>query len=230
MIRMDLHLHSNFSDGKNSPEEMVVAAISKGLDAVAITDHVRRSTDWLDEYVEDINVLREKYRNKIKVLSGIEAKILDLVGNVDAEVEFFHKVDIVLAAFHGIPTNRGFLDEGEILENKNEALMKWNEALMAVLSHPYVTIIAHPTKILRDFGIELPKEMKVAIAGKAKEYGKIFEINIRYSVPDEEFLAILADNGVRMVIGSDSHSVEELQETNVRDNYDACLSNCSPCG
>ena len=54
MMKKDTHLHSKFSDGKNSIEEMVLTAIKLGLEEVAFTDHVRRDTKWLDKYAAEI--------------------------------------------------------------------------------------------------------------------------------------------------------------------------------
>lgn len=76
----DLHIHTTFSDGKNTPEEMVLSAIEKGLKTIGISDH---SFTWFDsgycmksekipDYIKEIERLKEKYRNKIEVLCGIE--------------------------------------------------------------------------------------------------------------------------------------------------------------
>ena len=210
-MKIDTHLHSNFSDGKNTPEEMITAAIRKGLNVVAITDHVRKGTDWLDDYSHEIKRLKERYKKEIKIMCGIEAKVIDLKGNIDARDDFFDKLDIVLGAFHSIPSEKGFITEGDIQKQKVKALANWYKAMLAVLQHPRVNVIAHPTKILHEYGITLPRIMKVKIAKRAKDYGKVFEINIKHNVPDEEFLRILRENKVRMTIGSDSHSVVELE-------------------
>ena len=76
----DLHTHSYYSDGKASPEEMVLAAIEKGLAEIGISDH---SYTFFDEsycvkkdkiaaYKKEIAALKEKYKGKISVLCGVE--------------------------------------------------------------------------------------------------------------------------------------------------------------
>ena len=57
----DYHIHTSFSDGENSLEECVSEAFKKGLSEIAFTDHVWRSSDWIERYVEEIKALRENY-------------------------------------------------------------------------------------------------------------------------------------------------------------------------
>ena len=76
----DLHVHTLFSDGRNTPEEMVLAAIEKGLTTIGISDHsyISFDTGWfmekekIPEYRAEIARLKEKYRGRIEVLCGIE--------------------------------------------------------------------------------------------------------------------------------------------------------------
>lgn len=208
----DWHTHSTFSDGKNTPEEMVKAAISINLELIAITDHVNRKTDWLDGFSEEINRLKNKYKNQILILSGIEAKAIDLKGNIDAQVEFFDKVDIVLGAIHRIPTTEDFMPKEQISKRKDEALTHWNQTILALLKNPNVDIIAHPTNLLSLYQITVPLTMKKEIIGLAKGKDKAFESNIKYQVPDKEFIELLKENNVSIVKGSDAHSIEELKK------------------
>ena len=57
MIKEDFHLHSNFSDGENSLEEMTKKAIDLRYRKIAFTDHVRSETDWLGIYIKEIKRL-----------------------------------------------------------------------------------------------------------------------------------------------------------------------------
>jgi len=207
-----MHLHSNFSDGENSIEEMTEAAIKLGLKQIAFTEHVRRSTKWLDKFVKEIKKVQKKIP-QVKIYSGIEAKVTDLEGNIDAKKSFFKKVDLVLGAFHRIPKGRRvYLSEEEILVNKKLALSFWYRAMMKVLENKNVNIIAHPTAILKRYKIRLPNQIKEKIAKKTKKFKKTFEINKKFKVPDKTFLKILKDQKVNFVYGSDSHNVGELKQ------------------
>lgn len=80
MQRFDFHTHTTYSDGKNSPEEMILAAIELGLEKIGISDHAYTSfddsycmrRDWTLHYRLEIDDLREKYKDRIQVFCGIE--------------------------------------------------------------------------------------------------------------------------------------------------------------
>lgn len=77
---IDLHTHTVFSDGKNTAEEMVEAAISLGMEAIGFTDHSYTPFDpdigiapgREEEYRRTVRALKEKYRDRITVFLGIE--------------------------------------------------------------------------------------------------------------------------------------------------------------
>ena len=209
--KSDLHLHSTFSDGQNTPEEIVEHAILANYDEIAIVDHVRRTTDWVDNFAIEIKRLKHIYQNRIKLYSGIEAKVINLEGDIDARPEFFPKVDLVLGAFHRIPKGQDeYLSEVEITMDRGRAIEFWFTAFMKLLENNYVHIIAHPTAILKRHNITVPSDMKNLIARKAVSCGKVLEINSKYQVPDAEFLGILHSNNVKLSFGSDSHNIEEM--------------------
>lgn len=213
MIKQDFHLHSNFSDGKNSIEEMTRLAIRLGLKQIAFTDHVRKETKWLNNYIAEIGRVQKRHP-EIIINSGIEAKIIDLDGNLDARKDFFKKVDLVLAAFHRIPKGReNYLSKEEILTNKKLALSFFYRAMMKVLENKNVDIIAHPTAILKLYKIRTPYLMKKKIARQANKFNKIFEINKKFKVPDRDFIKTLKKHKIKLIYGSDSHSVNEFRKT-----------------
>ena len=219
MIRGDMHLHSSFSDGESAPEEIVREAIRVGYREIAITDHVRRTTDWLDNFCKEMNRLKQIYTARIKLYSGIEAKVINLKGDVDARPEFFKKVDLVLGAFHRIPRGEDeYQGHEEILQDKGKTLEYWFEGIMKLLENSSVMIIAHPTAILKSNSITVPTGLKKDIARKAAEHGKIFEVNTKYQVPDDEFIGFLKLYGVKLSFGSDSHSIEEMRMVATKNN------------
>lgn len=80
MTKINLHTHSTFCDGKNTPEEMVLSAIEKGFSVLGFSGHSMYpfSSDWHipsnshQDYVKTIRSLAEKYQDKIKILCGFE--------------------------------------------------------------------------------------------------------------------------------------------------------------
>jgi len=100
----DLHTHTNFSDGKNTPEEMVLAALEKNMACIGISDHSYTKMDasyclqreQITEYQRMIGQLKEKYRDRIQVLCGIE---LDACSDISTQgfdyvIGSVHHVDV----------------------------------------------------------------------------------------------------------------------------------------
>lgn len=79
-MKGDLHIHTTFSDGKNTPEEMVLSAIEKGFDYLGFSDHAPMDFDdgcamkaeKLPEYAAEILRLKEKYKDQITLYLGLE--------------------------------------------------------------------------------------------------------------------------------------------------------------
>lgn len=212
MTRTDIHIHSSFSDGLATPRQIVEFAVTREFDRICITDHVRIDTGWLDEFFMEIEALRGEFAGRIEVLAGVEAKVLDFGGRIDADLGRVSRADLVFAAFHRIPRTNGFMARRDIGRNKAEALENWSMSMKAVLSNPAVNVIAHPGNILKMNGVRIPTYLKEEIASLAGPSGKVFEHNLKYEVPDDGFLSLLVSEGVQILHGSDAHSIAELDE------------------
>ena len=83
MIKCNLHTHTKYCDGKNTPEEIVKQAISSGFSAVGFSGHGFTPGDLsycmtqenTEKYIKEINLLKEKYKEKIEVYLGLEADL-----------------------------------------------------------------------------------------------------------------------------------------------------------
>lgn len=83
IIKSDIHTHTTFCDGKNTPEEMVLAGIDAGLDTIGFSGHAAMPFDdgcgMYNEktclYKNEINRLKKKYTGKIDILLGIEHEL-----------------------------------------------------------------------------------------------------------------------------------------------------------
>ncbi|REE91547.1 DNA polymerase (family 10) [Paenibacillus taihuensis] len=213
---MDLHTHSSYSDGKNTPEEMIQTAIELGYEGVAVTDHVWRTSAWVPDYAEHLEQLKTNFRGLIRVYSGIEAKVLTLDGDIDANVSFLPLVDLVLGSFHRIPRPQGFYSKtNDAHISRNVIVEHWFESFCRMLDNPQVDIIAHPLSELKEFGIEsrqLPIKELVDLIGVS---GKILEINVRYNSLDEPIIRVAAEQGIPTLVSSDSHSVADMVKNSV---------------
>jgi DNA polymerase (family 10) len=202
-IKGDLQIQTNWTDGQNSIEEMVEAAIKLGLKYICITDHTKSlaMTGGLDEekllkQMAEIDKLNQKYKSKIKILKGAEVNILK-DGSLDIKDEVLAKLDFVGAAIHS---------------HFNLPKSVQTQRLIKAMQNPNVDCIFHPTGrvINRRPAYEIDIE---AVIEAAKKYNKILEID---AYPDrldlkDEHIKKCVEKGVKMVIDSDAHSVLHLQ-------------------
>lgn len=201
MIKGDLHMHTTWSDGAESVEDMVNAARKLGYEYIAITDHSKflRVANGLNEtrlreQREEIERLNEKY-DDILVLAGVEMDILPN-GELDFETEFLGEMDLVIAAIHSSFSQ----SEAEIM-NRLETACK----------NPYVDIIAHPTgRIIgrrEAYAVNMESLIKLA-----KETNTALEINSspqRFDL-SAEWAKVAQESGVNIAINTDAHRTDTL--------------------
>ena len=111
----DCHMHTQFSlDSDTDPEEMVKSAVSKGLDAVCITDHedkdyVSEGNLWtfdVDAYFTQMERLREKYRRAIDLRIGVEIGLQPHLGEYYRAYVRQKPFDFVIGSVHLIALRR----------------------------------------------------------------------------------------------------------------------------
>ncbi len=201
-IRGDLHMHTRYSDGKNSIEEMAKAAKELGYEYIAITDHSQRLTvaKGLDEKraleeIEQIRQMNEKI-DGITILAGMEVDILE-DGSLDMSDEVLSQLDVVLVAVH---------------YKFNLSKEQQTKRILKAFENPYVNILAHPTG--RMIGVREPIALDMeAILAKAKEYNIHMEINAQPERLDltDIHAKMAKEMGVKMAINTDSHNVFSLR-------------------
>lgn len=200
-IKGDLHMHTTWSDGAHSIEEMVNAAREKGYQYIAITDHSKflRVANGLDEkrllkQREEIERLRQKYPD-IHILHGVEMDILPN-GTLDFSDDFLKEMDWVIAAIHS-----GF-------NQSREEIMK---RLKTACENPYVDLIAHPTGRLigRRSGYDVDVE---ALIEMASETNTALELNANPMRLDlaPEWLDKAQEKNIPIAVNTDSHQTSTL--------------------
>lgn len=204
-IRGDLHVHSNWSDGGNSIEELVARAREKGYSYIAITDHSRSlkvarglSIERLKQQQEYIASLNRELKD-FKILTGIEVDILS-DGSLDYPDEILAEMDIVIASVHS-----AFKQDRE----------KMTGRIIAAIENPHVNVIGHLTGRLLGYREGYEVDVKKIIE-KAAENNTALEIN---SSPDrldlnEDNARLAAEYGVKLVIDTDAHDLRRMDEIN----------------
>lgn len=213
---VDIHIHTTFSDGKNSMEEMVIAAVKMGLRGIAFTDHVWRSSDWVMAYKEERDRLQTEYPD-LFILLGLEAKALDRFGSVDVSPENARLVDFVMGVVHRyLPDDRKVRDLAALPPEK--ALEAETEISRLVIRNPLVSLLGHPFRTFYKFQVKTckaehdDKTMRALyrqLVYECVRHGKPIEYNLQ--VPHcETLLEVLREKACPFLKGSDAHSVQEL--------------------
>jgi histidinol phosphatase-like PHP family hydrolase len=208
----DLHNHSKFSDGANTCEEMIQQAISLGLERIGLVDHVWRKSEWVMDFIETSNRLRDKYEGVIQIVTGLEAKALTHAGEIDLNDKWRDKVDYILGSIHRIPSKSNqFHSINDNTRDKSKVYEDWLLTIQGMLKNNMVDIIAHPAAELIYYKIPLDHQTIRTLCHLGKRSGKVFEVNIKHQVPVQEFLTQLIDENIPISIGSDSHSTVDLE-------------------
>jgi putative hydrolase len=210
--RSDLHVHSTFSDGASTVEENVASAAGHGLHTLGLVDHVRRSTDWVPSFVEAVRALDGTAG--LKILCGVEVKILDTAGTLDLPPELPH-LDYILIADHQMPRPEGpmgpstvaaQLASGEL--RAEQVIDDLVEATVNSMELYDRVILAHMFSILPKCGLseeQVPDALVRRIAQAVRRRGAIVEVNEKWTCPSERVMRALADQNVPITFSTDAH-------------------------
>jgi putative hydrolase len=209
----DFHVHSTFSDGASTLAENVQAARERGLRTLCLVDHVRRDTTWVPEFAAAVRPFR--HHPELRVLAGVEAKILDSSGKLDVPPDLarYAEVDLVLIADHQFPADDGPVHPDQVRAALSCGSMTAAEAIerlclaTANALRPG-TLVAHLFSLLPKIGLDetmVPASLLGDLASEIARAGVMVEVNEKWTCPSARTLAALADAGVCIVAGSDSH-------------------------
>jgi len=201
-IKGDLHVHTNWSDGRDSIEDMALAARDRGYQYLAITDHSRGrgiahglDADRLGQQIAEIENLNQRISG-IRILSGIEVDIR-ADGILDLPPELLIKLDVVVASVHSA---------------MNQPQEKMTRRILRAIENPLVDVVAHPTCRLLPGREPVSVDMEVILQAAAKNKTAL-EISAMPSRLDLKDIHIYRarELGVKLVINTDAHSKRHLE-------------------
>lgn len=200
-VKGDFHVHTNWSEGMNTLEEMAEAAKKIGYEYIAVTDHSKAVgiAHGLDEermrkQIEEIQKLNDKLED-FRIFTGTEVDI-----KADASLDFPDKVleqlDVVVAALH---------------TGQRQSRREITGRLITAMENEHVDIIAHPTG--RIIGEREAYEVDIdTLLDAAKSTGTVLEINAyptRLDLSDVNSRKAKS-KGVKLAIGTDAHNTGHL--------------------
>ena len=198
-----IHCHSNWSDGNNTIEEMAKAAMQRGMEYMAITDHSKTASyaqGLKDEqikaqhqYIDELNIKLAPF----KIFKSIESDILS-DGNLDYSDNILSTFDLVIASVHSN------------LKMTEEKAMK---RLLTAIENPYTTILGHLTGRLLLSRPSYPLNFKTIIDACAAN-NVVIELNAnpnRLDIDWREIKYALQKN-VLISVNPDAHSLDGIDD------------------
>ena len=188
-VKGDLHSHTTYSDGRDSLEQMVLAARARGYKYYAVTDHPRGT---LAEQDLEIDALNERLK-PFRILKGIEVNIR-IDGSLSLPDEVLAKRDWVMASLHAAFDRNA------------------TERVLTAMENPHVDCIGHLTA--RKINIRPAANIDIErVVAKALETGTFFEINAqpnRLDLRDTQ-ARLAGEAGVKIAVNTDAHQLGALQ-------------------
>ncbi|MBE7090861.1 MAG: histidinol-phosphatase HisJ family protein [Clostridiales bacterium] len=234
----DLHAHTTFCDGKNTPEEMVLAAIEKGLTTFGLVIHsfapfdteVNPKQENVWAFQREMQTLKEKFRGKINLLCGIEQDV-----ETPDQTKGF---DYVIAGVHYLKVGGTYYPVDHTAAKVRQAIkegfhgdpLAFAEAYFSRLSDSVIEtgadVLAHPDLLLKFnevdpiFDTSHPRYQKAMLSAVEKllKTGVSFEVNVgaitrgyrTTPYPEPQMLNYLKKMGAPLVLGSDAHSINGI--------------------
>ena len=237
MIFTDLHTHTCFCDGKNTPEEMVLSAIEKGLKTLGLCVHAYIpdadycvSLEGAEEFKRQVNALKEKYKDKITLLCGVETDYFSnmslsgfdyVIGSVhyfgvdgkiydvDHSSEMFVKiVNEVFGGDYYSAVENYYSFVGDVIEKTNADIIGHFDLITKFNQDNKLFSTSHPRYISA-----VDKALK-----KLVKSGKPFEINTgaisrgyrKEPYPSQEIIDKIKNMGGKFILSSDSHNAQKI--------------------
>lgn len=231
----DLHMHTTWSDGENTPEEMIEEAIRRGLETVGISDHSSgdpcgMTLEQSVEYRAEMARLKEKYAGKIRVLCGLER---------DYFTDDFADYDYTIGSVHWLRMPDGHrISIDWTPEKLREGAEKYFGGDFYALAEAYYATVANVVEVTKcdiighfdlvtkfievdpAFDTKNPRYIKAwqQAADALLKTGKPFEVNTgaisrgyrTEPYPAKDIRDYIRAHGGKLIMSSDAHSKENI--------------------
>jgi putative hydrolase len=206
--KVDCHLHTSWTDGVGSVEEVYRAALDCGLTAILYSEHSRKtSIDWFHQFAEEVRALP---KTPCHAYVGTEVKVETRAGDIDTISAISDHCDFIMASVHRfIDANDStvqFADTDPAQAVELEYALTW-----AVLENPQVDILGHMFGMsYRRFGQIPPDEKIRALIARAAQLGVAVEINSHYHPNALKMLSWCQELEAKVTFGSNAHALSEV--------------------
>jgi len=245
-MRANYHTHNyrcNHAEGTN--EDYIKEAIKAELDEIGLSDHMshpgknvdnynRMPYEELENYFNEVDYLKEKYKDKISIKKGLECEYFKDFDWLYKELKGKYKAEYLILGAHFFEHEGEWTYVGKVKFDK-DILKKYTDYIIESMESGYFTYIAHPDL----FGMSYKNwdehmiEASRRIFEAAEKLNMPIEINIngmrrpkvkynngeRYQYPIKEFWELSKEYNVKRIIGIDAHNPEELHDLEMGINF-----------
>ncbi len=212
---VDLHIHTQFSDGKHTLDEVYRVVQTKGLKYVAVPDHYsefaslpnRMSKSDLGGYLESLG--------RVHAFKGLEVEIME-DGSVSMSAKTGNKFDVIVGGLHAVHGIRFSRDSTPILDARG-FVNDVRVALIKAVESRCLDVLAHVTWLPPSLSYRIRElvdaEWIASVIEAASDFGVAIELNGRWRLPDEDWVKRCVHHGVQLSLGSDAHALQEIGNT-----------------
>lgn len=211
-IYMDLHNHTTYSDGYNTPRDMIEYAVSNNINIFGITDHfeiISALPVGLTNYIEEINKLKSQY--SIKILTGLEISAFSILNDFDGGlIDILNKLDYILIE------EMDYLNDSDSFEQLKQVIVRLlckrglahtDIAEMSTFNEYNLSRLNFMMKFMQE--CNLFWELNIS---PGRKFSKMLHDNTNDMV---KFIKMLNEKGIPISIGSDCHSLKNCTANNI---------------
>jgi putative hydrolase len=210
--KMDLHIHTNFSDGKITIPQLLKIIKVKNLTLAAVTDHYSeyirmKNRIFGNEIVGYLDALKSR-----GLVRGVEVEIFS-DGSVSISQQRSKMCDVILGGIHSLNGINFWRDSQPIL-NPTKYVDRVRVALEAGMESRVIDVLVHvtwlPETIRSEANTLITREWMKSLIDTASDNEVAIELNGAWEVPSVEFVRLCLKQGVKVSVGSDAHTVKEI--------------------
>ena len=210
--KIDFHLHTKWTDGKNSVRQVYERSNKLGLDYILYSEHSRKSSKrWFKTFAKEIRSLKKK---KCVPLVGTEVKVLNFKGDLDISKSNYKLCDLVMASVHRFPGEKEIKKNNKFLvKDKRKAVNTELKLLIAACKNKKTDILGHPFGMsIKRFKIMPKISFFEKVIKFAKKNNKVFEINLHYHKKIyKKLIKLCLKNNCFMSFGSNAHHIKDIK-------------------
>ena len=210
--KIDFHLHTKWTDGKNSVKQVYERSNKLGLDYILYSEHSRRSSKkWFKTFAKEVRSLKKK---KCVPFVGTEVKVLNFKGDLDISKSNYKLCDLVMASVHRFPGEKEIRRNNKFLvKDKNKAVNTEFKLLIAACKNKKTDILGHPFGMsIKRFKIMPKISFFEKVIKCAKRNNKVFEINLHYHKKIyKKLIKLCLKNNCFMSFGSNAHHIKDIK-------------------